>query len=170
MRALFDLFFDICLFRKGPQDVPASSALLKMCLLAYGASGLLVLIINTALPVALLQILLDLALLSGLLYLGLVFHRHPRRFEQTLSALTGSGALMGLLALPLMSWLTHQAQGEDVALPSMLLLALMIWSIAIIAHVLRHACNVALWQGALYALGYTFLSLTLTGWINPQTP
>lgn len=170
MRALFDLFFDICLLRKAPQDVPASPELLKMCLLAYAVSGLVVLLINTPLPVALLQILLDMVLLSGLLYLGLIFHRHPRRFEQTLSALTGSGTLMGLMALPLMSWITHQGQADDVALPSLLLLALMVWSITIIAHILRHAFDILVWQGALYALGYTFLSLTLTGWINPQTP
>ncbi|CDI01505.1 conserved membrane hypothetical protein [Candidatus Competibacter denitrificans Run_A_D11] len=170
MRALFDLFFDICLLRKAPQDVPASMALLKMCLLAYALSGLLVLMINDPLPVALLEILLDMVLLSGLLYLGLMLHRHPRRFEQALSALTGSGTLIGLLALPLMSWMTHQAQGDDVVLPSFLLLALMIWSIVIMAHILRHAFEISVWQGALYALSYTFLSWTLTGWINPQTP
>lgn len=76
MRILFDLFLDICLFRKGPRDVPASMALLKMCLLAYGASGLLVLTLNVPVQVALLQILLDLVLLAGLLYLTLILYRH----------------------------------------------------------------------------------------------
>ena len=168
MSALFELFLDICLFRKGPQDVPASMALLKACLLAYGLSGLLVLMIGTSLPVALLQILLDLVLLGGLLYLALILRRHPKRFEQTLSALTGTGTLMGLLALPLMSWIAHQGADGGGELPSALMLALMVWSIAIMAHILRHAFNTSIWAGALYALGYTFLSWTLAGWIGPQ--
>ncbi|HHW76176.1 MAG TPA: hypothetical protein GX399_03950 [Xanthomonadaceae bacterium] len=169
MLALFNLFLDICLLRKGPQDVPASVPLVKMCLLAYGLSGLLVLLLSTPVPVALLQILLDIVLLSGLLYLALTLRRHPKRFEQTLSALTGTGTLMGLLALPLMTWIVRQQAGGDTALPSLLLLVLMVWSIAIMAHILRHALDTSIWVGALYALGYTFLSWTLTGWIGPQT-
>ena len=168
MQALFNLFLDICLFRKGPQHVPFSATLLKLCLLAYGLSGLIVLVLSTPVPVALLQILLDLVLLSGLLYLALTLYRHPRRFEQTLSALTGAGALIGLLALPLMSWIVHQQPGGDIQLPSLLLLALMVWSIAIMAHILRYAFETSVWIGALYALGYTFLSWTLTGWIGPD--
>lgn len=168
MSALFNLFLDICLFRKGPQDVPASMPLLKACLLAYGLSGLLVLLIGTPVPVALLQILLDMVLLGGLLYLALILHRHPKRFEQTLSALTGTGTLMGLLTLPLVVWIARQGAGGDTELPSVLMLALIAWSIAIMAHILRHAFNASIWAGALYALGYTFLSWMLTGWIGPQ--
>ena len=170
MNALFNLFLDICLFRKGPQDVPSSAALLKMCLLGYGLSGVLVLLISTPAPLALLQILLDMVLLSGLLYLVLIVYRHPRRFEQTLSALTGTGSLMGLLTLPLAIWIDHQQSGGDIALPSTLMFALMVWSIAVIAHILRHAFETSIWLGALYALGYTFLYWTLAGWIVPQTP
>ena len=47
-----------------------------------------------------------------------------------------------------------------------LLLALMVWSIAIMAHILRQTFATAIWVGALCALGYTFLSWTLTGWIG----
>ena len=166
MRALFELFLDICLLRKGPQDIPTSMALLKLCLLGYGLSGLLVLLLSTPAPVAILQILLDLGLLAGLLYLALLLRRHPQRFEQTLSALTGTGTLMGLLALPVMVWIVQQSPDGDIALPSLLLLGLMAWSIAIMAHILRHALNTPIWAGALYALGYTFLSWTLTGWIG----
>jgi hypothetical protein len=82
--------------------------------------------------------------------------------------LTGAGALMGLLALPLMSWIVYQQPGGDTQLPSLLLLALMVWSIAVMAHILGQAFDTSVWVGALYALGYTFLSWTLTGWIGPE--
>lgn len=168
MHALFNLFLDICLFRKGPQDIPASSILMKLCLLAYGASGFLVLLLGAPAPVALLQILLDLVLLAGLLHLVLLLNRHPGRFEQTLTALTGAGTLMGLLALPLMQWIIRQGTGGDTTLPSLLMLGLMVWSVAIIAHILRHALDTSVWAGAMYALGYTVLSWILAGWIGPQ--
>ena len=170
MAALFNLFLDLCLLRKGPQDVPASMLLLKLCLLAYGLIGLIVLLLSTPIPVALLQALLDIVLLSGLLYVGLTLYHHPERFEQTLTALAGSGALIALLAFPLMAWLMNEERGGDIALPSLLLLALLVWSIAIMAHILRHAFAVSLWSGAWYAFGYTVLSWTLTGWISPQPP
>ena len=166
MRVLFDLFLDICLFRKGPQDVPASTALLKMCLLAYAASGLLVLVLSTPLQVALLQTLLDLVLLAGLLYLALILHQHSARFEQTLAAITGSGTLMGLLALPLTAWIVHQGPQGDSEFPSLLMWILITWNIAVMTHILRQAFNTSVWVGALYAMGYTVLSLTLTGWIG----
>jgi hypothetical protein len=166
MRALFELFLDICLFRKGPQDLPAGMALLKLCLLGYALSGFVVLLLSTPAPVAILQILLDLVLLAGLLHLALRARRHPRRFEQTLSALTGTGTLMGLLALPVMVWIVRQGSDGDIELPSLLLLALMAWSIAIMTHILRLALDVPVWVGALGALGYTFLSWTLTGWVG----
>jgi hypothetical protein len=168
MHALFNLFLDICLFRKGPQDIPPSAVLMKLCLLGYGASGFLVLLLGTPAPVALLQILLDLVLLAGLLHLVLLLNRHPGRFEQTLTALTGTGTLLGLLALPLMHWIVRQGTEGDTTLPSLLMLGLMVWSVAIIAHILRHALDTSVWAGALYALGYTVLSWTLAGWMGPQ--
>jgi hypothetical protein len=166
MRALFDLFLDICLFRKGPQDVPVSAMLLKVCVLAYALSGFVVLRLSTPTSIAIPQILLDVALLTGLLHLTLSLRRHPQRFGQTLSALTGVGVLMALLALPLMIWIVQQGSDGDAVLPSMLLLGLMGWSIAIMAHILRHALNIPLWVSAVYAVGYTFLSWTMTGWIG----
>lgn len=166
MRALFDLFLDICLFRKGPQDVPASAALLKVCALAYALSGFVVLRLSTPTSIAIPQVLLDLALLAGLLYLVLSLRRYPQRFGQTLSALTGVGVLMALLALPLMVWIVQQGPDGDTVLPSMLLLGLMGWSIAIMAHILRHALNIPLWIGTVYAIIYTLISWTLTDWIG----
>lgn len=169
MRALLNLFLDLCLFRKGPQDVPASPALLKLTLLAYGLSGLLVLLLSTPAPVAILKTLLDMVLLVGLLHLTLILYRHPARFEQTLSALAGVGTLMGLLALPLVSWIAQQGADGDIELPGLLVLGLMSWNIAVMAHILRHAFDTSIWVGTLYAIGYTFLYWTLTGWIGFQT-
>ena len=166
MRALFDLFLDICLFRKGPQDVPVSAALLKVCVLAYALSSFVVLRLNTPTSIAIPQALLDLALLTGLLYLVLSLRQCLQRFGQTLSALTGVGVLIALLVLPLMVWVIRQDPEGDTVLPSILLLGLMGWSIAIMAHILRQALNIPLWVGTLYTIAYTLISWIMTGWIG----
>lgn len=166
MRNLFNLFLDICLFRKGPQDVPASIGLLKICMLGYALSNVLVLLLNTPAEVAILQVVVDLVLLVGFLYLALRWCQHPRRFTQTLSALAGIGMLMSVLALPLMIWIVGQDADGDIVLPSLFLLGLIAWSIAIMAHILRYALDTPVWVGTLCALGYTFLSWTIIGWIN----
>jgi hypothetical protein len=165
MLALFNLFLDICLFRKRPQEIPASVALLNVSLLGYSISGFIVLLLSTSAVVALGQILMDLALLVGLLRMALWMREHPGRFGQTLCALAGSGAVLAVLAMPIIFWIVRQGPTGDVTLPSLLLLGLLVWSIAVMAHILRHALDIPVWVGALCALGYTLLSWTLTGWI-----
>ena len=71
------------------------------------------------------------------------------------------GAYLGLTLLTSMALTNHLGP-----LWGTLLLALMVWSIAIMAHILRQTFETSIWVGVLYAIGYTFLSWTLTGWIG----
>lgn len=168
MRALLDLFLDICLLRKGPQHLPPSSILLKLALVAYGLSGLLLLLVSVALPTALLLTLLDLGLLAGLTYGVLYGFGYGMRFVRTLAALAGSGTLLQLIALPLSVWLNQEAARHELSgLPSLLWLALLGWSIAIMTHILHHALSVSRGVALWYALGYLAISWTLSGWLHP---
>lgn len=160
MRALFDLILDICLFRKGPQELPASWTLLWLCLAAYGLSGLLGLLVSMPPLMAIFQSLVDIALLMGFTYGILAVMGRQARFVQTLTALAGAYTLLGLMALPLIFWM-EQATTEDAApmLPSLLLLGLVGWSIAVMGHIWRHALSTSRGMGLLYALGYLFISI-----------
>lgn len=162
MRALFDLIVDICLLRKGPQDVPASPALLGLSLAAYGLSGLLALLVSMPPSTALFQALADLVLLAGFTYGILTVMNYGARFAQTLTALAGAYTLLNLIALPLIFWL-ERASTETAApvLPSLLLLALMGWSIAVMAHVLQQALSTSRPMGIFYALGYLVISIVV---------
>ena len=168
MRALFELFLDICLLRKGPQDVPASPVLLRLTLLSYGISDVLIPLLDVALPTALALTVLDISLLTGLTY-GLLALRDSRpRFRQTLTALLGTGTLLQLLALPLLFLLQQEA--VDASAPAWLVLlwlGLFIWSVVIMAHILRQALSTPLGVGVLYSLAYVFLYWTLSGWLQP---
>jgi hypothetical protein len=163
MRALFDLFLAICLLRKGPQDIPASPVLLKLSLLSYGLSGLLVMLVSMTPAAAFFQTLLDITLLTGLTYGILELQGYGARFGQTLTALLGAGTLLALVTLPVIVWIGGQAAQNDAAeLPSLLFFLLLGWSIAVMAHILKHALSTTRWMGLLYALVYLIISLALS--------
>jgi hypothetical protein len=166
MHALFNLFLDICLFRKGPQEVPASPVLLKLSLITYGLSGLVVMwVINTKLSTALLQTLLDLVLLVGMTYGVLQMQGFGARFGQTMTALLGTGTLLGLMALPVVIWMGEAATDDGMTLPWFLFYLLLGWSIAVMAHVLQHALSTTRAIAMLYALGYMVISGVLSSFL-----
>ncbi|MFO1434001.1 MAG: hypothetical protein U1F76_28570 [Candidatus Competibacteraceae bacterium] len=168
MRALFELFLAICLLRKGPQDVPASPVLLRLTLLSYGISGVLMRLLDADLPTALTLTVLDSALLAGLAYGALTLRHYPSRLTQTLTALLGTGTLLQLLALPLMLLLQQDVVAANAPVWLVLLwLGLFIWSIVIMAYILRHALSTSLGIGMLYSLAYVVLYWFLSGWFQP---
>lgn len=169
MLALFNLFWDICLLRKGPQNVPASLDLLRLSLVAYCGSGLLAVLLDmpqTSFGLALLLTAADVALLTALAYLGLYLLGRLGRFTQTLTALAGVGTLLQLIALPLGLWYQHALASDGAPeLPAMLWLLLLAWSIVATGHILRHAFSVSFGLGVLYAIGYLAVSWTVTDWL-----
>ncbi|MDQ2694316.1 MAG: hypothetical protein M3Z21_02860 [Pseudomonadota bacterium] len=169
MHALLNLFVDICLLRKGPQDLPASWALFRLSLAAYAASSLLFQAASVSFAVAVQQSLVDLALLAGLTYLVLNVLGFRRRFVQTLTALAGAGALLQLVAWPLWLWTVRAAAGDGAgALPQLLFLLLLLWNIAVFAHILRHALSTSRGMGLLYTLGYVIVSVTVMSLFFPS--
>lgn len=170
MRALFDLFFDICLLRRGPQDVPVASSLFFLCLLAYLLAGYMALLasIAAATPIsAFVVIVLDTLLISALCYGVLRVLQHSERWQQTLTALWGCGALLQLIALPLGIWFDRAVSSESpmAEIPLLLSFGILFWSLAVTAHILRHAFDVTFVLGLSYALAYLFLSWSMADWL-----
>ncbi len=149
----------ICLFRATPQDIDHSVRLLVV--LAALSVLVDVVVLNTLAAFeaseinALIQAALALAVVYGLLSIrGL-----SNRFVQTASALFGTSILFSLAALP-----TIHALLEPTP-PSWALtlwLAVVIWSIAVLTHILRHAMNVSRPIAVVLALGYLGLSILVT--------
>jgi len=168
MVALFNLFLDICLLRKGPQDVPTSVALLQLSVAVYAIVGLVLLLANLNITQAFTLVMLDLGLLLGLTYGVLNILGRGTRFTQTVTALAGTGLLLELIAWPLAIWIGQaNLRQEAAALPSLLYLALLVWNIAITGHILRHALSTTLAFGVLYAFGYLMSFWVLSDWLMP---
>jgi hypothetical protein len=107
---------------------------------------------------------LEVAMMLGVLHLALRFTGHPGRFQQTATALLGTGALIGLIAVaPLAMNATGSEETDAATLGAVLLLALMVWSIVVTGHILRHAFAITLGQGAAVAVGFELLAISLLG-------
>ena len=168
LHPLLDPFIQICLLRKGPQDLPHSRRLLYLALGLYALSG--VVLARAYLPmlqsVALgLSDTLLLTLMTGsLLYL----QRQQARLVQTLAALAGTGFVIGVTALVPTWWsaLVH-AGGGEADLPALLLLAVVVWSLVVMGHVLRHALSAPLFVGLLVAVVFYWLALAVQDGLFP---
>ena len=98
MPKLLLTFLEIALWRKGPQDLPASRSLAALVLLVYVVIGFArVRLFDLNLRAATVNIGVDVLMLSVWLYAVLAFFGRRQRFIQTMTATLGVGVLMQLL-------------------------------------------------------------------------
>ena len=156
---LLKLLIQICLLRAGPQALPAKPKLLARTLIAYVMVGVIALMPLLGAELAFAEALFDTVLMLALLQAALVWRGRKARFLQTATALAGTGALLGLLLLPVLGLADGGAEAEAFA--SLLWLLLFGWSLAIAGHILREAFETILPVGVLAAVLYFALSFTL---------
>ncbi len=162
MLQILNLFVDICFFRRGPQDLPASQTLLLATVAAYALSGLLVLPAEMTVSIKFLHTAMDVALLFGLTSLLLRMRNFLVRLPQTIGALAGTGTLLQLVAWPLVNWLNGAPTADQSGLPLLLFIALFGWSIAVTAHIIRHALEINRAQSVLVVMVYLLASVFIT--------
>jgi hypothetical protein len=98
MLRLLQTFFDIALWRKGPQDLPASTTLALVVLAIYmGIEFVGVRLFDLNLRAATVFIGVDVLMLTGWLWLVLAFFGRRQRFTQTITATLGVGVIILLL-------------------------------------------------------------------------
>ena len=163
MIQLVKLFWDICALKAAPQDLPASSFLLMLVLAAYFVTGAVVAAFQWPLSQALVAALLDTVFLTIISRVLLWARMLSARFIQTLTALAGSGAVMTLIALPLVLWqgLVGVTDVDVPTLPSWLLMVWMIWNVVVVGHILRHALSTVLPLGIVLAAVYAYITFQL---------
>jgi hypothetical protein len=139
---------DMLRLRSGPQDLPAAAGLAVVLALAYVLQGLAadrVLDGADSTPRSLVAIALQFVVIVSLLN----WRSLAARIPQTISALSGTGFIFGLLSLAL---LTQVQRGQPQPGLAMLYLGLFAWSIAVDAHIYRHALSTKMSFGVLVAV------------------
>jgi len=162
---LLRYFYQLAILRRGPQDLPAAPVLLGLAL----AANLLVGVVGSVawfggLWRALLGNLLDAGLVAMLLWAVLRWRGKPERWQQTLTAVWGLGAIFAAL-LVLLDLLRGGAPVDSAAaVPDLLLL---IWLHVAVGSVFRHALDIALGAGIALALMFSVLGMTMIGAVLP---
>lgn len=108
MYEFLKLFFDICLFKKGPQDIPVSKSLLYILIPIYAGISFLILILSTDVVNSVLQIIVEVVLVLSATKVILFLAKKPYRFQQTASALIATDTIISFFAIPVMATLIGQ--------------------------------------------------------------
>jgi len=164
---LIALFFKIATFQSSPQDVPATSVALYSGVALAFVIGLLQYLVVGGAYYPLIRVVLELAVPAIALYGLLLFFKLPQRFGQTFTALCGSGAVIYVLALPVLPVLYTTATPAYGA-ATYLIIALYIWSILVFAHILRHAIGVGFATAISISIAFGLIVMLVVESIAPS--
>lgn len=158
MKAVFQMFWRICLLRQSPAHVPTQSWFVATVVLASLVASVVVSLsidqqANTIEIIT--RVVVGLATTAALVWLATYLREFPSRFIGTLTALFGCDllitAVFGLL-VPVFNLF------GEVAL-SILSLGYVIWSLTVSGFILAQALSVRVGIGIVIALGITILSM-----------
>lgn len=150
---------DLLRLRSGPQELPCSLPLLyRLALLALGVDLFAAWLLEVT-DTSTARLMLSFGLALALPWLVLNWRGRAPRYVQTMLALLGTGIVFSLVFLPLAMWaLSHGLVTPDAmptaqqALFAWMILALVVWKIAVTAHIWRHALDWSLPGGVGIAL------------------
>jgi hypothetical protein len=131
---------------------------MTLCVGSYFIAGFAVAIDDQAFGQSIIIASVDTSLLVALAYLGLWARDSIPRATQTITALAGTGTLFELLGWPLVTYLQTLQEGETSGL-ALLLPVLVIWNIAVIGNILKHALEIPMWIGTGIALLYIYTAI-----------
>jgi hypothetical protein len=140
------------LLRRAPQDDVYSQRMLIVSLVAYMAVDLLQAFSGSAWRVASAITLTDTLVMVLFAWAVLKITGKSPRLVQTLTALAGTGALLGILGVPLV-WEAVRAHHSDGPSASVVTawLVLLVWTVAVQAHIFRHALSTGYGVGLMAA-------------------
>jgi len=169
LRTLSKPFLAMCLLRVAPQDLPASYLLLGITTAAYLVLGSLLAAVYYPFPSSLLVGATETALVWSLVAILLAVHGHLARLAQTLISITGTGAVLNGLALPLsLALVSSNGHGFNADTLQLLSFALLFWSWTITAHILRHALSTRFGAGMAMSIVFFVITLTLMRALFPE--
>lgn len=160
-------FWEICLLRRGPQDIPGSRFLLNVVVTSYFVLGVGINLVGFDVAEACVLSIAMTALLLMSLKVLLLIRGFNERFPQTAIALMGASVILFVPAFALRIWFhiigTSNIQ-SNVA--GYIWVGLFVWELFISAHILRHALNTRLLAGFFVSIIYVFLEFRVMYFIH----
>jgi hypothetical protein len=165
LQAILRAFWQITVFRAGPQSVPDSQLLLLLAAAMYIAANVVFILAQYpagSMPAVAVDFVLLCAWCAGLL----VFFGYRSRVRQTLIAMFGTGALLQIITLPL---IMLPELGTPLAVTMLALVMVLLWSTAVHGYILSLALEKSFGIGIALAVVYFLLSNGIVGpLLSPQ--
>ncbi len=165
LKTIWLAFFNIARLRSGPQNLPTSSRLLNVTLLAYIIISSTITLMQLSAKEAILTALIDAGLL--VLFINSLFYiaRYPSRITQTITALAGVNCVFEIISIPLVIWITVYT--GDLSFPVLLILCVIVWKLAVYAHILREALGVPFFMGLILTIIMSSFTLIVLNQVIP---
>jgi len=154
-------FLDLCFLKAAPQDAPSSKVAMYFAVISYFVAGTGLTMLSRPFLQAVLIATVQTVLFLFLTNLALWIRRLPDRINQAITALTGTGVVIALVAAPLLAWLADPQVAAQTAV-MVLWLALVVWETLVVGNILRHALDVPLAAGIGVALVFLYMSFAVT--------
>lgn len=153
-------FIEIAFFRSKPQDLPATANTLWSAVAVALFTYVIASLPDSGPGLSAQRAILDLVVTALFLYGCLVFLKRTERFQQAFSALAGSGAVINLVAAPLI----YSAGGADTlpASAELILLLLFGWGVALSAYIFRDTFELSLASSTMIAFAYVMTAIQLS--------
>ena len=171
MWIIFSYFWQICLLRVSPENIPSSNILTAALLLAYGLLSTLTL--YTIKPELAFQsnvsaILIELVIEAGLLFGILTFKNVKLRFLSAYSALMATNVLLTAMIFPLNIFLMNMSEGILADFLEAISIVIFFWWLAIVGFIFNKSANISMIQGVMFALIIELLVFIVTKSLLPE--
>ncbi len=162
IKALLGAFFNMCLLRSKPQDLPYSLDLLSLILFFYITLNFLLASTSVKPLLAVQSALIETVLIIILMFLILKINKKTNRWLKTLMAITGTGMVLSVLAIPVFILIFVIDPGDFLRTLALLLyLCMLVWNVAIVGHIFRYTLDTSLGYGVIYSILYILLTTTI---------
>lgn len=167
-KRLLGLFFELCLMKKGPKDLPNSSALLTLVFCLYFLAGTVLLSSSLVVTEALMQSLIETVLLGVFIYLLVSFFSIKNRFNQAITAIYGSGAFITIVSMPFIFWMQSlTASNGSTGIVGLIVFMLVCWSFIVMAYIIRETIEKGFAVSLLLTFCYLYGSFQLIKLVYP---
>lgn len=173
MLRLVYAFVEICLHRRGPDQLPKSRFLFGLVVVGSVGVSLFVLhFANVARDRVVPIIVVDLAFGLAFIWSVLKAFSVEQRFLQTASAILGTDALMNLASLPFALWhrALHAPEGSTTVPSVIYLLIAGVWAIDVGSFVVSRAISRPYVLALAVVLAYVLLDVSLSVTLFPPPP
>lgn len=155
-------FLEICFFKAGPADIPASTWLLKFSLLGYFMISVVVNSFENGFFISISGAIVEVLVLLIVMNVLLQLTRYSHRFQQAVTAMAGTSCCIGIIALPVMLLFHFLAGGVDVRITVLsvwLMILLMLWNLAVTTHIFKQAMSLSTAAAVTTTVIYTVIMI-----------